>query len=59
MISDINRLAQSIKDSTMPRWLHDYLNQHQDQMVAELKLFGTHEIPMPDGKVMVVRREGM
>jgi hypothetical protein len=57
MVSDINKLAQSIQDSALPKWLHEYLAEHRDRMVAELKLFGSHEIPMPDGGVMVIRAQ--
>lgn len=54
MVGDINKLAQSIVDATVPLWLHEYVVQHRDQMCAELKLFGQCEIPMPDGGVIVV-----
>ena len=57
MIGNINKLAQEIQDSAMPRWLHEYLNRNHDKMVAELKLFGECEIPMPDGGVIVVKAE--
>ena len=49
MINDINKLAQSIVDSAVPEWLHVYLYEHKARLSAELKLFGTCEIPMPDG----------
>jgi hypothetical protein len=57
MVNDITKLAQEIQDASAPRWLHEYLAQHRDQMRAELELFGQCEIPMPDGGVIEIRRE--
>lgn len=56
--SDINKLAELIRNSTMPAWLHEYLDAHRDRLKAELQLFGQCEIPMPDGGKMIVRAEG-
>ena len=51
----LSDLAQSIRDSALPRWLHEYLAEHRDRIGAELKLFGQHEIPMPDGGTITIR----
>ncbi len=57
-ISDVNKLAEGIRDSAVPEWLHAYLDAHRDRILAELKLFGESVIPTPEGEKIVIRPTG-
>ena len=58
LMGDINYLSQLIQDSALPRWLHEYLNEHRERLCAELKLFGSCVISMPDGGTITIRSSG-
>lgn len=52
---DINRLADLIRETTIPRWLFDYITESRNSVIFDLKIFGEHRIPMPDGGELVIR----
>lgn len=55
MIADsFTKLADSIQRSAIPEWLVIYFQEHKNEVVFDLKVFGSHEINCPDGSVIRV-----
>lgn len=54
MIQTLSEMAEHIQGATVPRWLRDYVLDKRGMIIADLKLFGAHEIYGPDGSVITI-----
>ena len=56
MIGNISNLAKMIEESAVPAWLYNYVEEHLNEIIFDLNVIGTHEIPMPDGRMRMLSK---
>ena len=57
IMGSLTELAESIQASAIPKWLHDYVQDHRNEIVFDLKTTGVCRIDSPDGKIQIVIQE--
>lgn len=53
----LSELVESLQATAIPLWLHQYVTENRNAITVDLKLFGKHTIPTPEGGVITVYRE--
>jgi hypothetical protein len=53
----LSELVQSIEAASVPKWLHEYVQDNREAIVDGLTRFGEYTIPIPSGSQIVIRQE--
>lgn len=53
----LSELVESLQATAVPLWLHTYVRENRNAIAVDLKLFGWHKIPTPEGGAITVYRE--
>ena len=53
----LSELVDTIERASVPKWLHEYVQQHRAEMHHKLESVGTYVIPMPDGGQIIIQAD--
>jgi hypothetical protein len=53
----LSELVETIERATVPKWLHEYVQENRAVMIDGLNRFGEYTIPIPSGGQILIRCE--